>query len=205
MDFLSYAMRKANYSPGEDVVGITWNTHFTDLRVAITNPSDDDYHDLDIFIQPDKWNYKALMITKLSGCDLTPIPGNVFQTARAKGGTTSITSTRIGDGFDAHDNQGDVFTPLAKETGSRLRCSVFPAHYTAEVIFALVALSPRLPMPKPSPGKMGMAIAEIAGADSIFDILDDRPFPLVTLMSGSYKRNLKKYSIRRTIPVSDGN
>jgi hypothetical protein len=60
-------------------------------------------------------------------------------------------------------------------------------------------------MPKPSPGKMGMAIAEIAGADSIFDILDDRPFPLVTLMSGSYKRNLKKYSIRRTIPVSDGN
>jgi hypothetical protein len=38
----SYAMRKGEYPPGTTIGEIHWDSHFTDLRVAITNPFDED-------------------------------------------------------------------------------------------------------------------------------------------------------------------
>jgi hypothetical protein len=209
LEFYSFAMRKANRSSTDVVEGILWDEHFTELRVAITNPTGDDYDDFDVAIQPDKWNYKAAIVNSTSGCDLIPIGGaNVLLAGRNKAsGTDSITMSRVGNSFEAHDTLGNTYNPLAVESGYRLRCSAFPAHYTIRVVFALVAPPSRfMPSERPAPGMWSAQYDEVAGATSDFDILEARPSPSVVSLSGTYKRKLKTYSIIRPIrvPVKDG-
>jgi hypothetical protein len=55
--FYSYAMEKGDYASGTTIGGISWDSHFTDLRIAITNLSNEDYQDSDIELQPDTWTY----------------------------------------------------------------------------------------------------------------------------------------------------
>jgi hypothetical protein len=202
--FYSYAMRKGDYPAGTVIGGITWDPHLTDLRVAVTNPSDDDYQDLDLAVQPDKWSYKAAIVTSPSGCDLTPIGGNtVFLARNGKGGSTTVTMTPIGTGFDAHDNQGNLYTSLATESGYRLRCGKFPAHFSVQIVFAVVTVRPDL-LPKQS-NFSGTYMTELTPTKSDFDLLDRRPSPSVVLMRGSFIRVLKRYSITGTINIKDGN
>jgi hypothetical protein len=211
IDFKSYAMRNGDYPPGTAIAGITWDSHLTDLRVVMTNPTDDDYENLDVAVQPDKWTYKAGLLNS-PGCDLSAIGGNtVFVVVNSKGGATKITGTRVGTGFDAQDNAGDVFTALATESGYRLRCLKLPARFTVQIVFAVVSVQSELlrkispPARGLAPGKWGMGFAELAGPKSQFELLDPRPSPLVVQLSGSYTRKLKPFRIARIVPVDAGN
>jgi hypothetical protein len=179
--------------------------HFTDLRVAVTNLSDDDYQDLDVAVQPDKWNYKATILND-PGCHLIPIGGNTVFVAHAKeaAGQLTITGTRIGTGFDAHDTGGNVYTPLATESGYRLICGKFPAHFTIRIIFAVVTVHSDF-IPHPAPGEWGLRGTDLGRVQSDFDLLDPRPSPSAVLVTGGYTRILKRYSIAKTIAVKDGN
>jgi len=206
IDIYSYAMRSGNYSDGTDIGGITWNSHFTALTVAITNSTADDYTDLDLTVRPDKLTYKAVIFGDSAGCNLSSIGGNTIFTSITKGGATKVTMQHLGESFEAQDNVGDVFTPLATESGYRLRCGKFPGRFTIRIVFGLVAIHPDLiPKQLPAPGKVGMSYVEIAGPKSGLDILDSRPSPSTVIVTGNYARKLKPYSIGCTIPVKDGN
>lgn len=209
IEFLSYAMRSGDYAPGTVIGGISWDAHFTDLRVAVTNPSEADYQDLDLKFQPDKGTYKAALLGDAAGCDLISAGGNTVFATISKGGATKITTQKLGEGFDAHDNVGDLITPLLTDGGYRLRCSKFPARYTVRIVFALATVDPQLvsiltrPIP---PGKMNLSYAEIAGPKSPFDMLNTKPSPTKVLVEGSYTNSMRKpYPIKTTVTINDGN
>src|ERR1700690_188172 len=87
IDSTAYVILNSDYRPGINVGQIPWNPHFTDLRVAIINPDDDDYSNVDIAIQPDQWNYKADILNETTGCKLFPMGGNaVLISSNIKGG-----------------------------------------------------------------------------------------------------------------------
>jgi hypothetical protein len=211
INFQSYAMRKGDYSPGTTIAGIAWDSHLTDLRVTLTNPTNDDYENLDVAVQPDKWTYKAGLLNS-PGCDLLQMGGDTVSIVRsAKGGATSITSIRVGTGFDFQDNVGDVFIPLATKLGYRVRCTKLSAHFTVQIVFAVVSVYPELLKEtgavgkKLDPGNWGMGYAELHGAKSEFDVLDVRPSPSVVQLSGEYIRKLKPFTITETVAVDNGN
>jgi hypothetical protein len=97
LNFDSYAMRNGAYPAGTVIAGIPWDTHLTDLRVSITNPTNEDYRDVDLAVQPDKWNYKAAILEPDTGCQLNPMGGNsLLVVTNSKGGATKITMHRVG-------------------------------------------------------------------------------------------------------------
>jgi len=45
--------KEGNYEPSFEIGGILWTDSFSDLRVSATNPTDDSYTDVDIFVRTD--------------------------------------------------------------------------------------------------------------------------------------------------------
>jgi hypothetical protein len=207
--FNSYALRSGNYSDGIDIGGIPWNSHFTNLTVAVVNPSDDDYSDMDIAIVPDVWTYKAVVIGDNSQCKLVSIGGNTILTTITKGGGRKMTLHRLGDKFEAEDEMGDVFTPLATNGGYRLICSKFPTRFTIKLVFATVAINQDVLRTSPKPnlktGEWGGAFSEWSGVKSEFDMLGIRPSPSRVAITGKYVKIMKPYSISTTVGVENGN
>jgi hypothetical protein len=159
---------------GTVIAGIPWNPHFTDLRVSITNPTNDDYSGVDLAIQPDKWNYKAAILESDTGCQLNPMGGNsVLVVASSKGGATKITTHRVGESVEGSDNAGDVFEHFISEGGYRLICTKLPSHFTVQIVFALVNQQSPLPA-SPRSGGQRIDIQEWAPKDATankFDLL----------------------------------
>src|SRR4029077_17201888 len=121
---------------------ISWNSHFTDLRLAITNPTSDDYQRLDLSLIPDKWVHKAGILDGPPEFALSTIEGNVIGFAKEPIKTSThhtFTGIRTGSSFEMYDNVGNVYVPLAS-TGYRLRCATVPSHSTIKIVFALVQL-----------------------------------------------------------------
>jgi hypothetical protein len=210
--FRSYAMRNGNYAPGTSIAGIMWNDHFTDLRIAVTNASDDEYDNFDLSVQPDEWSYKAAILNNPLGCELVPIEaddGQVIGFTRAKeSGPNTVTSTMLGGQFDIHDSSGNVYTTLATKGGYRLICGKFPGKRTIQIAFAVVDVhSEILSRIFPSTHSAGTAlgIAELSGVRSEFDLLNPRPSPSVVQLNGSFTRNFKPFKIATAVAVGAGN
>jgi hypothetical protein len=207
----SYAMRNGEYSPDTVISGIIWDSHFTDLRVALTNSSDADYEDVDVTIRPDKWVYRASLVTDHSGCELSPVVGNsssgnaLYWTRAKQDGKTNITATKAGTDFDIHDNSGNVYTLLASQSGYRLRCARFPSRFTVLIVFAAVTVPSDALLDKITPGTWGVKITGDATPNlPVFNHLGPRPYPLALVLKGRYRKILKSYSINETIAVRNG-
>lgn len=204
--FQSYAMRKGDYPPDTVIAGIKWDSHLTDLRVSITNPSDEEYENLDIVVQPDYWSHRAALLMSISGCDVSPTDGNTVFFSRAKeSGPITVTSTRVGLGFDTHDSAGNVYIPLATETGYRLRCAIVPPHFAIQMVFAVVCVPSDLLGKPADKGEWAVTASVFGAARSEFSVLGPRPNPSMVRLKGSYRRNLKPFEVEDTLPVLDGN
>ena len=141
------------------------------------------------------------------GCDFRPIDGNVISAATTqKSGPLTMSATRVGAGFDMHDSAGDLYTPLATESGYRLTCAKFPAHSTIHAVFAVVAFNPDFmpPSSRAVPGAWGFKAMEFAGTKSYFDLLDSRPFPSTVSVHGNYISVTKPFSVTENMTVKDG-
>jgi hypothetical protein len=208
LNFDSYAMRNGEYPSGTVIAGIHWDSHLTDLRVSITNPTDADYYNLDLAVQPDKWNYKAGMLEENTGCLLTSIGGNgLLIVDSAKGGENRVTMHRVGDKFEASDSLGDVFEHFITEGGYRLRCDKFPAKFTVQIVFALASIKPELRakfLPRDMKPGVNLTVTEWLPMNK-FDILEVKPSPSRVAIQGNYARGIKRFSISRTVQITDGN
>jgi hypothetical protein len=202
----SYAMLNANYSDGTDIGGIKWDSHLTDLRVVLVNPTDHDYTDVDIAVVPNAWTYRAAILDN-SDCKLNSTGGNTATYTVTKGGGKKLIGHRIGDRFEAEDEMGDVFEELATDGGYRLICSKFPKNFALRIVLATVALNPKLTLFPPAlkSGESGMSASEIAGSKSKFDVLNPRPAPSKVDITARYTRILKPFAFAMTIPVENGN
>ncbi len=204
----SYAIATEEYPSENAIAGIPWNYHFTDLRVSITNPTDTDYHGVDLAVQPDRWNYKAAIVEKDSGCMVTSMGGNsVLVVPSGKGGATRITAHRVGENFQAEDNAGDVFEPFITEGGARLRCAQLPAHFTIQIVFALASVDQNLMSTmalRNKPGEWGLSMAEMLPMNK-FDLLAPRPSTSQVTIKGNYGRGVKTFLMSRIVHVQNGN
>jgi len=198
-----YPIMSGDYPRGD----ITWNNHLTELRVAITNPSDMDYEKLDIAIKPDNWIYRATILEQGTGCSLQDMGGEVIQIVRsAKGGTTKITTHREGSKFDTEDKEGDNFEPFLSRVGYRLICGSLPAHFTIRIAVALAAPSPRLLgifPPKNDAAGMGLGVAEIANTNDPFDLLEVKPTPNRLIIDGYYVSRMRKFRTYEDMSLKD--
>ena len=193
------SVRTALLAPdGTDVGGIAWNSHFTELRIAITNPSESDYQDLDVVMRPDKMVYKAAILDQSSMCGLKSISGNVFAiTHIKKSGKMTVTGTRIGEGIELHDDTGNTYTPMVSDGGYRLTCSKLPADFTIQVVFAVIAVTQQVIQgtPRPElkkPEEWGLGLSEWSGVNSEFDMMDTRPSPNTILYEGQLYKNCEE-------------
>jgi hypothetical protein len=204
----SYAVSNSDYPPGTKIGKIAWNAHFTDLRVAVSNPTDEDYTQLDIAIQPDHWNYAADITTEGVDCKLISMDGNsVSLVENGKGGATKVTMHRIGDRVEPEDDAGDHFEKFIQSGGYRLACSKLPSKSTVEVVFAVVSQHPSLaklspPSPPPKDG-LSATIAEFLPIDK-FNFLGDRPSVKSVILRGRYYSGARSIAVDRTINVENG-
>jgi hypothetical protein len=214
LDFQSYAMRNGDYQVGTVIAGIDWDSHLTDLRLAVTNSSDDGYENLDLTIQADQWIYKAAIFSGPTGCDLshTERIGRVISIMMPKeSGVIKVTATRVGESIDFHDSSGNAWTTLATDVPYRLTCGKVPSHSTIQIVFAAVKVRSQLlkGLFPPNAPKLSdtwdTTVKELTrNAHSKFDLLDSRPSPSVVGLTGRYAHNLKPFKIAMTVNVADG-
>jgi hypothetical protein len=205
LDMGAYAMRNGDYPDGTEIGGIVWNSHYTDLRILITNASDDDYQDVDLTLLPSEMTVDAAILKDpAGGCRLTGIDtGTTKVSLNVKGG--SITMTRNKNDSEVHDSAGNVYVTLFRESGYGLLCSKISQHSTIQIVSSVVGVRHLLSLiPPGSNGPVGM---ELQGAKSIFDLYDDkRPFPTTVTITGGYKNKTKKpFEIGHTVVVDEGN
>lgn len=189
----SYAMQ--NTSDGLNVEGIAWNSHFTELRVSITNPTNADYDDVDLVIRPDFPIREAVIAHHSPFCSLEPNRLGTIKTTRVKkGGTTNYNIFWKGGEIDIHDSQGGEYHDLAYVSGYRLRCSTFPRNSSVNVVFAAVQLLKEVvdrtsAIPPPREGEMSGGLSEWSGVTSDYDFFDVRPSPKSTYIYMGHSRD----------------
>jgi len=186
--------------------GISWDSHFTELRIAISNSTADDYQNLDVLLKPDKWTHKASLLEDSSGCGLSEIGGNVYRVAKPPiktGRDHKFTGMRVGAGFETYDNLGNEWVTVASESGYRLRCATIPSKSTIKIVFALIKVRPEFMIPKVSgpPGGFNLDVKALAGVTAWFDLLDSRPNTQRIALSGKYLKGIKPHSIEETITI----
>ena len=186
--------------------GISWDSHFTDLRIAMSNSTPIDYQDLDVLLKPDKWTHKAAVLSG-AGCNLSEVGGTVLTMAKIPIKTstqTRFTAMRVGDGFETSDNVGNEYVVMASESGYRLRCAAFPSMSTIKVVFALVAPQPSiLPHMTGRPGGFGFEAEAFSGVTDWVEMLNTKPSPGKITVSGKYTSGIKPYSIEQAITVTN--
>jgi hypothetical protein len=200
----AHAMLRGQYPPGTEIAGIGWDGHLTDLRVVIFNPTDDDYHDVDLTIRPDVSTYKAAKLDVPSNCDLKKIPGgNILGYATAQGGKPTVRWDPQSD--EIHDDMGDVFTTVLTDAGYRLICSSFPSHSNIQLVFAVGTISPahRTQVHNLASGQKVMELLEMRPS-SPFAMFAPRPSPRSGSVDSKYTRRFKPFVDKQTIDVSDG-
>lgn len=204
----SFAMLEGNYPDGVTIAGIEWNSHFTDLRVIVDNPSANDYHNVDLFVYPDTLVNKASMVQQSPGCEITLLSEGGLTVATVnnpKDGTgLKVRQDPIGEGtVEYHDNHGSTYESLAG-TGVRLRCETLPSRFSARLVIAAVAPSPW----QPSPHKQGDWVGSLYGYNGPpkpnLEMLGPRPYPKLVKIKGAYSGGLKPFSISQTIRVERG-
>jgi hypothetical protein len=194
-------LRPVDYPAGAPIGGIPWNSHFTDLRIVISNSTADDYLNADISITPDTWTHEAGFPGSSLGCQLVRIDGSIiWGMISSKLGAFTTIIHRVGEGFEAYDDLGNSYSPLASRNGYRITCAKIPSHSSVQLVFAVVSVThctPTNPNILPGVGACGRNLP----INNIFDALESKPSPKTVLVQGKYVRGLKPYSIRQNINV----
>jgi hypothetical protein len=114
-----------NYTDGTEIYGIKWSDRYSELRTVISNESNDQYRDLEIYIRTDQ----AIRGTSSSSggqCTYNPIlPGVLIA-------DPTITST------DQRGNKQTIPVTLNAGNVFRVYCDKILANQTVEIISAVI-------------------------------------------------------------------
>jgi hypothetical protein len=205
LDLMGYV--SGGHAAGELIGGISWDEHFTDLRMALTNPTDNDYQTLDINLRPNVWLSQGVILDKPSFCELSraiPPEGimgqSVVVTKARTSGEVKVTGRLVGNGVDVSDDAGNIYTVLAADTGYRLICSVLPAQFTIRLVLAAVARPTDLNVPARMTRGVIMNVWDSSYANP-FNIFSARPVDTTLEVDGHYQSGMKPFSIRSTLRI----
>lgn len=194
------------YSSGAVVGGISWNPHFTDLRIAITNPSSNNYRDFNANLVPDRWVHDAVILEG-SGCTLSSIGGKSIDVAEGPIKTSTkhrFTGIRNGSSIEPYDNAGNVFNHFAFGNGYRLQCPNLSARSTINLLFSLVQIKSGILEQPPlgdDRGRFGISVSAFKGSTSAFDLLSDKPSTNLVQATETYSEGIKPYSRYQNVTV----
>lgn len=198
---------------GAIIEGIAWHPHLRDLRVGVSNRSDENYTKLDSLIRPISDHpqpgttyslvYDAKIVGEAYGCHLQRNAGNALGWSRSsRPGPVTLGFTPVGDSVDFYDSSGDPVTPLASDGGFRLQCEVLPPGPGVVVMLAVVSLPPKdlLPVP-PATKEWHLAASNIRGAAEALDVLGDAPDVSFVHVYTTYMRAYKPFYENRVLTV----
>ena len=142
---IDYSLPNSPTAPG----GIPWRPFYTELDVTATNPTDENYDNVDLFLRPDS-SVAAL-------AELTNLPGVSFQ--NKQGMEMRLTAEVLGT------NEKTNGTFLATNDGYKVHCPRIPPHSSLAMVMAIVAIKRSAPMMK-----MGapIQIPNTASTDDLF-------------------------------------
>jgi hypothetical protein len=120
------------YPDGTDILGIKWKNNFLELHLLLSNDTDIDYSNLDIFVRSNLGIAESGMYKGFNQCISGP----------AETGVAGVTI-----GFGERENGKLIGVPLFAKTPSvatvyRLRCEKFTARSRIEIVYALVPTPP---------------------------------------------------------------
>lgn len=95
--------------------GITWNSRMAELRITIENPSNEEYHGVDVVLSPDDWVAQVVQQTSIPSCLIgvsDPGNGNLRATSKMPDGSTLSYPMK----------------EIATRAGFRVHCENFPGH-----------------------------------------------------------------------------
>lgn len=124
-----------NYDVGKPINGINWEPGMTELRFAISNPTNFSYDAIDLIVKP---NVPTRKVSQISS-----VPDVSTDVLEKAGGLemANMTVRAIGpDGIPGQNIPTEVF---ASAEGFRLRCPSLPPKTTMQLEVALVTLSVR--------------------------------------------------------------
>lgn len=204
VEIMAYTL-PTTHEDGAAVHGIVWDHRLAELWIAISNPTSDDYNDLDVTITSDFWTHQAVIVEG-PGCTSTPADGPVLKINKLPLKTSTDTrfgATRIGNGFEAYDNLGNEYETVAWQLGYRIRCATLPERSTVKILFALVDIPDNLKAPPVGhPGSLGLTVnAFKVGSGSWFDVVNPRPNPKVVNTVGKYRSGIKPFNHSRKVLV----
>jgi hypothetical protein len=123
----------SGYKSGE-MGGINWEPEFGDLRITIENPTDRDYSDLNLSLNPGGHPYQVIKMV-----ETTTAPKVEFY---AEDPQAPIISLGTPSGNIPIIPSGDRPAPLY-----RIRCDKLPRHSKVEIVAAIARFNPPLPGP----------------------------------------------------------
>jgi hypothetical protein len=116
---------RGDYAEGTLTGGIAWKHNYTDTRIQFTNPTDHDYHDLDVGVVTDKAISKVGQIAELPSCSFA-----------REGHVATVTGHRK-DGTERQlEETATTGIPY------RLRCAKIPNHSALQIVLATTQADP---------------------------------------------------------------
>lgn len=186
------------HQDGDVVEGISWNSHYADIRAVLGNHSDDDFEHVDVRIYPDYISRSAVFIGEHLECGLSPIAAglNIHQTVSRQSGSVTINLNQSHGGADPQDTFGDKYEGFA-HSGYELRCPQLPPHSEVRILFPAIQFKQQFRMASP-PNSSGV---EVLRGGSLMDALDEAPHVPAVEFVGGYKRKSKPITVSGKVSV----
>lgn len=199
------ALVTAGYAPNSVIGGVTWKPEFAELRMVIHNPTDEDYSDIDLGMNPDVWIYRASILGDSHGCSLSVEPGGrkAEVTIAGQTGNDTVTGNNIFGEIDLHDTQGNSWMTVATDDGYRLECDKLRPSTTVQVMLVAVTLNGFggcTPPPSAAPDQWDLKACDLKPSGghqpSYEDVFGPKPVPHTVAVQGSYRFRNIRHSMR---------
>jgi len=200
---------------GSNIAGIKWYEQFSELRVAIHNPDEDRYRDINVIVRPDAWVYDAAIFdTPPDHCKVEKAPANgpSLMIGETKKSATSMTLYNFFGRLEMHDSAGNPYYEIATVAGYRLTCDALEPSSTVQLVFATVTLNPMSESIMRSgsqiePGKWGFHGVELRPppghiVNPVEDFFGSKPTPTAVEIDGIYKYGALRHRIKRALKVA---
>ena len=186
-----------DYQPGTNINGIIWKKGFAELRLMLFNPSHNDYHDVDLSLQPVEPIAAIKQGTNLSGVVfLDRLRFSARMVAHVSGKNTAL-----------------PFIIAATDAGYTMHCSDFPAQTSIEIVMALANVKwnpPAEPSQQPITEEKDFTLRVKFDDGSTYwlarpdgDVfLPQRPTTQSIKVEGTYDAALRTRSISEKVQVS---
>jgi hypothetical protein len=183
---VSASIYPGRHSPGITIAGIKWHTEFTDLRVSLINPTDNDYRDIDVVFEPDEPIVSIGQVSTVYGVSFI---GDTTKERTGMGGVLAATKlNEAGDEIDIPMTQ--VSTP-----NYRVRCQSIPHNSAVELVLAIASC--------PGPSYAWRILIVLIPSTEYDKVVFIHKVPSSIKISGTYMagKPLRRQSIDETMPV----